>query len=69
MSKGRRSPAANGVQRPVQILGRGSLNGIETGLRQLRDEPLEAAVADDHLIRIKKPTTRDLSAPGLFGDD
>ena len=35
------------VRRPVQILG--SLDGIETGVRQLiRDEPLETAVMDYH---------------------
>lgn len=39
------------VQRPVQILG--SLDGIETGIRQLmRDEPLETAVVDHHGARI-----------------
>lgn len=39
------------VQRPVQILD--SLDGIETGVRQLiRDEPLETVVVDYHGARI-----------------
>ena len=43
------------VQRPVQILG--SLDGIETGVRQLmRDEPLETVVVDYHGARITVPT-------------
>ncbi len=47
------------VQRPVQILG--SLDGIETGVRQLvRDEPLETAVVDYHGARITVPTEREI---------
>ncbi len=43
------------VQRPVQILG--SLDGIETGVRQLiREEPLETTVVDYHGERITVPT-------------
>jgi len=47
------------VQRPVQILG--SLDGIETGVRQLiRDEPLETAVVDFHGARITIPTEGEI---------
>ena len=47
------------VQRPVQILG--SLDGIETGVRQLiRDEPLETAVMDYHGERITVPTEGEI---------
>jgi hypothetical protein len=47
------------VQRPVQILG--SLDGIETGVRQLvRDEPLETAVADYRGARITVPTEGEI---------
>ncbi len=47
------------VQRPVQILG--SLDGIETGVRQLiRDEPLETAVVDYHGGRITVPTEGEI---------
>lgn len=47
------------VQRPVQILG--SLDGIETGVRQLiRDEPLETAVMDYHGERITLPTEGEM---------
>ncbi|MEW5885285.1 MAG: nucleotidyl transferase AbiEii/AbiGii toxin family protein [Pseudomonadota bacterium] len=47
------------VQRPVQILG--SLDGIETGVRQLiRDEPLETAVVDYHGARITVPTEGEI---------
>jgi hypothetical protein len=47
------------VQRPVQILG--SLDGIETGVRQLiRDEPLETAVVDYHGARITIPTEGEI---------
>jgi hypothetical protein len=47
------------VQRPVQILG--SLDGIETGIRQLiRDEPLETAVVDYHGERITVPTEGEI---------
>lgn len=47
------------VQRPVQILG--SLDGIETGIRQLiRDEPLETAVVDHHGERITVPTEGEI---------
>ena len=47
------------VQRPVQILG--SLDGIETGVRQLiRDEPLETAVVDCHGERITIPTEGEI---------
>ena len=43
------------VQRPVQILG--SLDGIETGIRQLiRDAPLETTVVDYRGQRITVPT-------------
>jgi hypothetical protein len=41
------------VQRPVQILG--SLDGIETGVRQLiRDKPLETTAVDLQGARIRK---------------
>ena len=47
------------VQRPVQILG--SLDGIETGVRQLiRDEPLETAAVDYHGARINVPTESEI---------
>jgi hypothetical protein len=47
------------VQRPVQILG--SLDGIETGIRQLiRDEPLETAVVDCQGVRITVPTEGEI---------
>lgn len=47
------------VQRPVQILG--SLDGIETGIRQLiRDEPLETAVVDYQGSRITVPTEGEI---------
>ena len=47
------------VQRPVQILG--SLDGIDTGIRQLvRDEPLETAVVDYHGARITVPTQGEI---------
>jgi hypothetical protein len=47
------------VQRPVQILG--SLDGIETGVRQLiRDAPLETASVDFGGTRITVPTKREL---------
>lgn len=47
------------VKRPVQILG--SLDGIETGIRQLiRDEPLETAVVDYHGARITVPTEGEI---------
>ncbi|WP_373510953.1 hypothetical protein [Thiocapsa sp.] len=47
------------VQRPVQILG--SLDGIETGIRQLiRDEPLETASLDYHGARITVPTRTEI---------
>jgi hypothetical protein len=47
------------VQRPVQILG--SLDGIETGVRQLiRDEPLETVVLDYHGARITVPTEGEI---------
>lgn len=47
------------VQRPVQILG--SLDGIETGVRQLiRDEPLEITVVDYHGQHITVPTEREI---------
>ncbi|MCL2022416.1 MAG: nucleotidyl transferase AbiEii/AbiGii toxin family protein [Betaproteobacteria bacterium] len=47
------------VQRPVQILG--SLDGIETGIRQLiRDEPLETVVVDYHGARITVPTKGEI---------
>jgi hypothetical protein len=47
------------VQRPVQILG--SLDGIETGVRQLiRDEPLETTVVNYHGERITVPTEGEI---------
>ncbi len=47
------------VQRPVQILG--SLDGIETGIRQLiRDEPLETEALDYHGARITVPTRAEI---------
>ena len=47
------------VQRPVQILG--SLDGIETGVRQLiRDEPLETTVVNYHGARITVPTEGEI---------
>lgn len=47
------------VQRPVQILG--SLDGIETGVRQLiRDEPLETTVVNSHGERITVPTEGEI---------
>lgn len=47
------------VQRPVQILG--SLDGIETGIRQLiRDEPLETTVLDYQGQRIEVPTKGEI---------
>ena len=47
------------VRRPVQILG--SLDGIETGVRQLvREEPLETAVVDYHGVRITVPTESEI---------
>ncbi len=47
------------VQRPVQILG--SLDGIETGVRQLiRDEPLETAVVEYRGEQITIPTEGEI---------
>ncbi len=47
------------VRRPVQILG--SLDGIETGVRQLiRDEPLETTVVDYGGARITIPTEGEM---------
>jgi hypothetical protein len=47
------------VQRPVQILG--SLDCIETGIRQLiRDEPLETAVVECLGEKIVVPTEREI---------
>lgn len=47
------------VKRPVLILG--SLDGIETGVRQLiREEPLETTVVDYHGKRIKLPTEEEI---------
>ena len=47
------------VQRPVQILG--SLDGIETGVRQLiRGEPLETTVVDRNGVRITVPTEGEI---------
>lgn len=47
------------VQRPVQILG--SLDGIETGVRQLiRDEPLQTTVVDFQGERITVPTEAEI---------
>jgi hypothetical protein len=47
------------VQRPVQILG--SLDGIETGVRQLiRDQPLETVVLDYKGIPLTIPTEAEM---------
>lgn len=47
------------VQRPVQILG--SLDGIETGVRQLmREEPLETVVVDRQGVQITLPTEAEI---------
>lgn len=47
------------VQRPVQILG--SLDGIETGVRQLiREEPLETVVLDYQGERLTVPTEEEI---------
>lgn len=47
------------VQRPVQILG--SLDGIETGVRQfIRDQPLETTKVDYHGARITIPTEGEI---------
>lgn len=47
------------VQRPVQILG--SLDGIETGVRQLvRGEPLDTTVMDHRGMRITVPTEAEI---------
>ncbi len=47
------------VQRPVQILG--SLDGIETGVRQLiREQPLETTALDYHGQRITLPTPAEI---------
>jgi hypothetical protein len=47
------------VQRPVQILG--SLDGIETGVRQLiREVPLETKVLDYHGERLTVPTEGEI---------
>lgn len=47
------------VQRPVQILG--SLDGIETGIRQLiRDEPLETMVVNYLDEKIRVPTEGEI---------
>jgi len=47
------------VQRPIQILG--SLDGIETGVRQLiRDEPLETVVVNWRGTRITVPTDGEI---------
>lgn len=47
------------VQRPVQILG--SLDGIETGVRQLiREQPLETIFVDDDAERIQVPTMAEI---------
>ncbi|MHB1765118.1 MAG: hypothetical protein ACYCS1_06235 [Gammaproteobacteria bacterium] len=47
------------VQRPVQI--RGSLDGIETGIRQLiRDEPLATTVVNYHGIKVTVPTEGEM---------
>jgi len=47
------------IQRPVQILG--SLDGIETGVRQLiRKEPLETEVLDYRGVRITVPTQGEI---------
>jgi hypothetical protein len=47
------------IQRPVLILG--SLDGIETGVRQLiRDEPLETAQIDWHGRKLTVPTLAEI---------
>ena len=47
------------IQRPVQILG--SLDGIETGIRQLiRDEPLETTVLDYKGGKLTVPTQGEI---------
>lgn len=47
------------VQRPVQILG--SLDGIETGVRQLiRDEPLEIVQVELHGQKLTVPTEAEI---------
>lgn len=47
------------VKRPVQILG--SLDGIETGVRQLiREEPLETMILDYHGERLTVPTEGEI---------
>ena len=47
------------VQRPVQLLG--SLDGIETGVRQLiRDDPLDTVMLDLHGQSIKVPTEAEM---------
>jgi len=47
------------VKRPVQTLG--SLDGIETGVRQLiRDQPLETAVVNHRGTRIRLPTAHEV---------
>ncbi len=47
------------VRRPVQILG--SLDGIETGVRQLiRDQPLETTIVEFHGERITIPTEGEI---------
>jgi hypothetical protein len=47
------------INRPVQILG--SLEGIETGVRQLiRKEPLETAVIDYHGQKLTIPTEAEI---------
>lgn len=47
------------IQRPVQILG--SLDGIETGVRQLiRDEPLETTIVEYHDELITVPTEGEI---------
>jgi hypothetical protein len=47
------------VQSPVQILG--SLDGIETGVRQLiREQPLETTEIDVGAIRVRVPTAAEM---------
>lgn len=47
------------IQRPVQILG--SLDGIETGIRQLiRDEPLETTVLEYQGGKLTVPTRGEI---------
>jgi hypothetical protein len=47
------------ITRPVQILG--SLDGIETGVRQLiRREPLETMRMDCHGVQVTVPTTSEM---------